>query len=117
LSGASDASIADDQGLGTIVNDDTVVTTLAALVAQAGACGGGLNAGQCQALSTRLTAAQRDLDAGRPAGAVHALEQFINEVQNFSRPPQGNGNPPRLDPATAAVWIAEAQSIIAALTS
>ena len=117
LSAASNASIGDAQGVGTIVNDDTVATTLGALVAQVGACGGGLNAGQCQALSTRLAAAKRDLDAGRSAGAVHALEQFINEVQNFSRPAPGNGNPPRLDPATAAVWIAEAQSIIASLTS
>jgi hypothetical protein len=117
LSAAVNASIGDGQGVGTIVNDDTVATTLAALIAQVGACGGGLNAGECQALSTRLTAAQRDLAAGRTAGAVHALEQFINEVQNFSRPAQGNGNPPRLDPATASLWIAEAQSIIASLTS
>ena len=117
LSAAINASIADNQGVGTIVNDDTVTTTLGALVAQVGACAGGLNSGQCQALSTRLAAAQRDLAAGRTAGAVHALEQFISEVQNFSRSIPGNGNPPLLDPATAAVWIAEAQSIIASLSS
>lgn len=102
LSTPSNATIADAQGVGTIVNDDTVDSTLAALVSQVTACPDGLNNGQCQSLLTRLAAAQRDLDS--PLKAVHALEQFVDEVKK--RP---------LDPNTAAVWIAEAQSIIGVL--
>jgi hypothetical protein len=115
LSAPSNATIADSQGVGTIVNDDSVASTLAALVSQVSACSGGLTSGQCQSLLTRLAAAQRELSAGRTAGAIHALEQFADDVQRFSRSIPGAGNPPRLDPATAAVWIDEAQSIIAVL--
>ena len=104
LSASSNATIADSQGVGTIVNDDTVNSTLAALVSQVSACPDGLNNGQCQSLLTRLAAAQRDIASGRMGNAVHALEQFIDEVAK--RP---------LSPSTAAVWIAEAQSIIAVL--
>ena len=116
LSGASNATIADSQGVGTIVNDDTIASTLAALVAQVTACSGGLNDGQCQSLLARLAAAQRDLAAGRSDKAIQDLQQFIDDVQRFSRSISGDGNPPRLDPATAAVWTDEAASVIAALT-
>jgi len=117
LSNPTNAVIGDGQGAGTIKNDDTVATTLAALVGQVQAGNNGLNGGQSQALLTRLAAAQRELGSGRVDNAIHALQQFISEVQNDSRPPQGNGNPPRLDPATAAMWIAEAQSIIGVLAN
>jgi hypothetical protein len=115
LSGASNAAIADTQGVGTIVNDDTVASTLAALVAQVSACSGGLNDGQCQSLLTRLAAALHDLADGRTDKAIHDLQQLIDDVQRFSRSIPGDGNPPRLDPATAAVWTDEAESVIAAL--
>ena len=105
LSSPVNATVADAQGVGTIVNDDTIQSTLAALVAQVTACPDGMNNGQCESLLTRLAAAQRALEDGRPDKAVHALEQFIDEV----------GKRP-LSPATAAMWIAEAQSIIAVLT-
>jgi len=105
LSSPANATIADAQGVGTIVNDDTIQSTLAALVAQVTACPDGLNNGQCQSLLTRLDAALRALEDGRPDKAVHALEQFIDEV----------GKRP-FSAATAAMLIAEAQSIIAVLT-
>ena len=91
-------------------------STLAALVAQVSACSGGLNDGQCQSLLTRLVAALRDLADGRTDKAIHDLQQFIDDVQRFSRSIPGDGSPPRLDPATAAVWTDEAESVIAALT-
>jgi hypothetical protein len=112
----ANATVSDGQGVGTIVNDDTVASTLAALSGQDGACAGGLNGGQCQSLMTRLAAAQRDLAAGRASNAVHSLRQFLSDIANFSRSVPGEGNPPRLDAATAALWTTEAQSVIAALT-
>jgi Bacterial Ig-like domain (group 3) len=116
LSGVSNATIADGQGVGTIVNDDTIASTLAALVAQVGACSGGLNDGQCQSLLTRLAAAQRDLSDGRADKVIRDLQQFVDDVQRFSRSIPGDGNPPRLDPATAAIWTEEAQSVMAAVS-
>jgi hypothetical protein len=56
--------------------------------------------------------AQRNIDRGRPDKAIDDLEKFISEVADEATPKRH-----RLDPATAALWIAEAQSIIAALTT
>jgi hypothetical protein len=116
LSAPSNTTIADAQGTGTIVNDDSVASALAALVSQVSACAGGLNSGQCQSLLARLAAAQRDLADGRADKAIHDLQQLVSDVQRFSRAIPGAGDPPRLDPAVAAVWIDEAQSAIAVLT-
>src|SRR5262249_43147117 len=112
----ANATVSDSQGVGTIVNDDTVASTLAALSAQVGACNGGPNNGQCEGVLARLTAALRGLAAGRASNAVHRLEQFLSEIVNFSRSVPGEGDPPRLDAATAALWATEARSVIVALT-
>lgn len=116
LSGASHATLADGQGAGTILNDDSPASSISALAVQVGACPATLTSGQCQALLTRLRAALGDVSAGQLAGAARALEQFIHEVTIHSSPIPGAGGPPRLDAATAATWIAEARSAIAALT-
>src|SRR5207253_10574007 len=102
---------------GTICNDGTIATTLSALVAQITGCSAGSTSGQCQALLAHLATIQRDIAAGRVKNVVKTLDLFVKLVETFSRPLPGNGHPPLIDPATAAVWIAEAQSIIAALTT
>jgi hypothetical protein len=117
LSGPSGATIADGQGTGTIVNDDTVATTLAALVAQITGCSAGSTSGQCKALLAHLATVQREIAAGHVTLVVRALQQFVALVEVLSRPLPGNGHPPLIDPATAAVWTAEAQSIITALST
>jgi Big-like domain-containing protein/Calx-beta domain-containing protein/FIMAH domain-containing protein len=107
LSAASNASIGDGQGVGTIVNDDTVATAMAALLAQVGA----INPPDVRGnLVERLLQAQRNIDRGRADKAIDDLQKFIDEVADEATPKRH-----RLDPATAAVWIAEARSIIAAL--
>ena len=107
LSAATKATIADGHGVGTIVNDDTVATTMAALLAQVGAVNPPDVRGN---LVERLLQAQRNIDRGRPDKAIDDLQKFIDEVADEATPKRH-----RLDPATAAVWIAEARSIIAAL--
>jgi hypothetical protein len=114
LSAASGATIADGQGAGTIRNDDTVTTTLAALLTQVTGCSAGSTSAQCRALLAGLAAVERHIAAGRTAEVIRGLRDFILVVQQLSRPLPG-GRPPLIDPAKAAVWIAEAQSIINAL--
>jgi len=47
---------------------------------------------------------------------IEQLRDFSAIVRELARR-EGRGRAPRLDSSTATVWIAEAQSIIAALTS
>jgi hypothetical protein len=107
LSAAVNASIGDGQGVGTIVNDDTIASTMAALIAQVGTVSPPDVRGN---LVERLVQVQKNLDRGRPDKAIDDLTKFIDEVADQASPKRH-----RLDPATAAVWIAEARSIIAAL--
>jgi hypothetical protein len=102
LSAAVKATIGDGQGVGTIVNDDTVAGTLAALVDQVNA---GITSGHRAALLARLVAVERALGEGRPDKAVHALEQFVKDVEK------------RVEASVAGQLIAEAQSMIGALAS
>src|SRR2546422_747990 len=110
---AAGATIADGQGEGTIRNDDTVETTLAALIDQV------TRAPQFEDQDKPLddlADARRGLGRSRPWDAVKELRDFIDDVQELSR--IESGRPPRLADATAAaVWFEEAQSIIAALTT
>lgn len=112
LTNASGATIGDSQGVGTIRNDDTVETTLAALNDQV------TRAPQFEdqdKLLDDLADARRGLDRRRPWDAVEQLRDFISDVRDLTRIESGRS--PRLAAATAAVWIEEAQSIIAALTT
>ena len=96
------------QAVGTIRNDDTVDTTLAALTGQVTA------AGQ-NGLLSELSGAQRNVSRARNEDAIGKLQDFIGDVQKTVQRSVSSGRPP-LDPHTAAIWIEEAQSIIAALT-
>jgi hypothetical protein len=137
LTAPSNAAIAHGQGTGTIVNDDSVETTLAALIDQV------IRAPRIEDQENLLEAligAQRNIQRNRRARAVEALREFIEEVRELSRSADRGdhldhgdhgeggerdeggehgerGRRPRLDPATAATLILEAQSIIASLTS
>ena len=113
LAGPSGATIADGQGAGTIQNDDTVQTTLAALVDQVGQAAG-RDRDAVGHLLDDLADARRGILRLRPADAIKELQDFIEEVRELSVERQ-HGSAPWLDPSTAAVWIAEAQSIVAAL--
>jgi hypothetical protein len=102
------------QAVGTIRNDDTVETTLAALTAQ-------VRATAQDKLISDLEDAQRDLARGRARDAIEELQDFIADVQDSCRRSlrsvSTRSGRSLCDPAAAAVWIEEAQSIIAALTS
>ena len=114
LSGAINATIADSRGIGTIVNDDTVASTLAALSSQVNAAGG-LTQGQRRMLLKPLAEAQRGLSRGRADEAADALKEFIEDVEKHSRRDEDAGKKPQLDASTATKLIAEARSIIGAL--
>jgi hypothetical protein len=138
LSNATHATIADGQGAGTIENDDTVATTLAALLDQV------IKAPRFEDkadLLQKLMEAQRRIQRNRRGKAIEDLREFIEQVKELSRTgargqrgdhgERGHHGDDgddgergehgehdrqvRLDPATAATWILEAQSIIAAL--
>lgn len=113
LSDASGATIGDGHGVGTIRNDDTVHTTLQALIEQVEGCTAAKK--DCRRLQEELCDAEHEIAAHRPARAIHELKEFILAVQLLSR--SNGGHPPRIRPDIADIWIAEARSIISALTS
>jgi len=107
--------IGDGSGVGTIRNDDTVDTTLAALIDQVR-----------DAMVSRenllddLADVRKDLNRRRTRDAIEDLQDFIAEVQDLSRRAQrvtASSGRRSIESETAAVWIEEAQSIIAALTN
>jgi chitinase len=117
LANPTGGTIADGQGAATIQNDDTVASTIAALAAQVTGCTTGSTRQYCQTLLGYLATIEREIAAGRVRGVVNGLQLFIRVVETFSRPIPGSDRPPLVDPAAAAMWIAEAQSIIAALVT
>jgi len=115
LTSPSEATIADGQGVGTIQNDDTVQTTIAALVDQVGQVAG-LDPDIVRDMLELLVGAQRRILSPQRADVIGQLRDFSAIVRELGRA-RGQGRAPRLDSPTAAMWIAEAQSIIAAVTS
>ena len=113
LTAPSNATIADGQGIGTIQNDDTVATTLAALIDQANRAP---RIDDRVDLLEKLLDVQRNIQRNRGAKVIEELRDFIEGVRELTGSRECDKRP-RLDPATAAVWIAEAQSIIATLST
>ena len=130
LSNATGATIADGQAVGAIRNDDTVETTLAALIDQVTRAP---RFDDKENLLDALADVQRSLERRRPSDAIKALRDFISEAGDLSRIGQRSNQgrsdgsdrsdrsdrtwSPRFDPADTALWIEEAQSIIIALTN
>jgi len=116
LTNASGATIGDGEGVGTIRNDDTVATTLAALIDQVTRAPW---FDDQENLLENLADVQRSVHRVRTSDTIELLQEFIGVVREFSRVAgrQGRGRGPVIDPATGALWIEEAESIIAALTT
>ena len=95
LTSPSEATIGDGQGVGTIQNDDTVQTTIAALVDQVGQVAG-LDRDIVRDLLELLVGAQRRILSPQRADVIEELRDFSAIVRELGRA-RGQGRAPRLD--------------------